>query len=269
MIAHVGRKEKSKSVALASAKWTLFEQPYLLEGEDAATYQELLASIRAAVEPADIVDDMFIADVAALEWEVLRWRRLKTALIRARGLTALQHFLNGKLDYNLYSDRFADRLTEILEENVPEDQPADFARTLAQKCARNEPDAIDKVSEILDRSGQDLDDILNRAQHDRAEALVQQYVQHEPDAVALVDKLLAQAGTSMDALLVNSLERDFDYIERIDRLTTVAEARRNASLREIDRRRALLGEALRRTLPEVEGEFEVIEAKPAKGEKAA
>jgi hypothetical protein len=269
MIERVRRKEKSKSVALASAKWTLFDQLYLLEGEDAATYQELLARIRAAVKPVDTVDDMFIDDVAALEWEVLRWRRLKTTLIRARGLTALQHFLNGKLDYNLYSDRFADRLTEILEENLPEDQPADFARALAEKCARNEPDAIDKVSEILDRGGQDLDNILNRAQHDRAEALVQQYVRHETDAIRLVNDLLAQAGTSMDALLVNSLERDFDHVERIDRLTAVAEARRNASLREIDRRRALLGEALRRTLPEVEGEFEVIEAKPAKGEKAA
>jgi hypothetical protein len=263
-------KSKFKSMTLASARWRLFDQPQLLEGEDAATYQELLASIRTAVEPADIVDDMLIDDVAALEWEVLRWRRLKTTLIRARGHTALQHFLNGKLDYDLYSDRFADRLTEILQENLPEDQPEDFAKTLAQKYARNEPDAVDKVNEILDRSDQDLlDNILNRAQYDKAEALVQQYARHEADAVRLVSDLLAQAGTSIDALLVDSLERDFDYIERIDRLTAVAEARRNASLREIDRRRAHLGEALRRTLPEVEGEFEVIEAKPAKGEKAA
>jgi len=84
----------------------------------------------------------------------------------------------------------------------------------------------------------------------------------------LVDELLAQAGTSMDALLVNKLPEKLDNIERIERLTADAEQRRNAGLHEIDRRRSLLGEALRRTLPEVEGEFEVIEATPAKGEKA-
>jgi hypothetical protein len=28
----------------------------------------------AAVKPVDIIDEMFIADVVSLEWEVLRWR---------------------------------------------------------------------------------------------------------------------------------------------------------------------------------------------------
>ena len=35
-------KSKSKSMTLASARWTLFDQPQLLGGEDAATYHELL-----------------------------------------------------------------------------------------------------------------------------------------------------------------------------------------------------------------------------------
>ena len=43
-----------------------------------------------------------------------------------------------------------------------------------------------------------------------------------------------------------------DVIERIDRLTTVAESRRSASLREIDRRRAVLSERLRRSGQEIE-----------------
>jgi hypothetical protein len=60
-----------------------------------------------------------------------------------------------------------------------------------------------------------------------------------------------------------ALRKKFDDIERIDRLTTVAETRRNAMLREIDRHRAVLGETLRRQVQEVEGEFEVIEKTPA------
>ena len=70
--------------------------------------------------------------------------------------------------------------------------------------------------------------------------------------------------------MADALAEKLDDIEWIDRLTAVAEGRRNASLREIDRRRAVLGETLRRSVQEIEdGEFKVIEAKPAKGKSAA
>ena len=50
----------------------------------------------------------------------------------------------------------------------------------------------------------------------------------------------------------------------------IAESRRNASLREIDRRRPLLAETLRHTVQQIESdELEVIETTPAKGENAA
>ena len=84
----------------------------------------------AAVKPVDVIDEMLIVDVASLEWEILRWRRLKTCLIRARGRAALKTFLRQNLDYDAYSDVFADRLTEILQENFPDNQAED-AQTLA------------------------------------------------------------------------------------------------------------------------------------------
>jgi hypothetical protein len=65
------------------------------------------------------------------------------------------------------------------------------------------------------------------------------------------------------------LNSELDDIERFDRLTTIAETRRNAMLREIDRRRAVLGEALRRQVQEVEGEFKVIEKTPGEAKSAA
>ena len=69
---------------------SLFGPPLLLVGEDAAEYDELHAAIRAAVNPIDTVDEMFVADVVALEWEVLRWRRLKSSLIRVYQSEALE-----------------------------------------------------------------------------------------------------------------------------------------------------------------------------------
>ena len=69
----------------------------------------------------------------------------------------------------------------------------------------------------------------------------------------------------MDALHGRCTRKQLDYIERIDRLATIAESRRNASLHEIERRRAVFGETLRRSVQEIEdGEFEVIETTPPK-----
>ena len=138
------------------------------------------------------------------------------------------------------------------------------------ECARNEPDAVDKVNKVLAGISVDMDNILNRARAQKAKELVQEYVRREPDAVTLVNELLTEAGVSMDTLMADALAEKLDYIERIDRLITIAESRRNASLREIDRRRAVLGETLRRSVQEIEdGEFEVIETTPAKGKNAA
>jgi hypothetical protein len=106
-----------------------------------------------------------------------------------------------------------------------------------------------------------MDDILDRAQARKANELAQKYVRREPDAVTQV---------SIDDLLAKDLAERLDDIEQIDRLITIAESRRNTSLREIDRRRAVLGETLRRSVKEFEdAEFQVIESTPAKGKNAA
>jgi hypothetical protein len=271
MVERVRRlNQKNKSVTLAPTCLRLFGEPQLLEGEDAAAYDELLARFRAAVKPVDIIEEMFIADVVALEWEVLRWRRLKSSLIRALGLEALESFLAKNLDFDVYEDEFVDELTEVLQDNLPEGQGKDFARTLAHQCAENEPKAIDEVNRILDSIDLDLDQFLDDKRAEKTKELVKAYAQRTPDAVTRVNKLLAGASVSMDSLAANALAEKFDYIERIDRLTTIAENRRNASLREIDRHRAVLGESLRRSVQEIEdGEFEVIEPPPAKGKEAA
>jgi hypothetical protein len=121
----------------------------------------------------------------------------------------------------------------------------------------------------LDNINQHLNLILENAQAEKAKEVAQGYVQHESDAVTLVDELLARAGTSMDTLVAEALANKLDDIERIDRLTAVAEGRRNASLREIDRHRVVLAETLRRTVQEVEEKERKLLEPPAKGEKAA
>jgi len=263
------KKSKSQSASNAVSPLSLFGPPPILEGEDAAAYDELFGRVCAAVKPVDVIDEMFMVDVVASEWEVLRWRRSKLSLIRARALVALEDFLAPRLNSRLCREQFTYDLTRILQANFAEDQAGDFA-TLAHKCARNEPDTLDQINDVLAGVGTHTDNILRDAEACKAMEIVQQYVRREPGAVKLIHGLLATYGVSIETLTVKALPKELDYIERIDRQITIAESRRNASLREIDRRRPILGETLRRSVQEAEnGEFKVIEAWPAKGKNAA
>jgi hypothetical protein len=263
------RAKSSSAITSIPPGLTLFGQPQLLEGEDAAAYNQLLNRICAVVKPNDIIDEMFIADVVYLEWEVLRWRRLKWSFLQARGLKKFEDFLAKQLSYDQYQEHFEADLAEVLQEKFPESQAEDL-RKLALQAARSNPDAVDKVHKLLANRLPGMEGIKRLARARKAKELVQEYVRRESDAVTLIDELLTSGGESMDALMAEALAEELDHIERIDRLTAIAESRRNASLREIGQRRAVLGETLRKTVEEIEdGEFEMIETTPAKGKNAA
>src|ERR1700756_3935254 len=80
--------------------WRLFGSPNILAGEDRAAYDDLFARIRTTVKPVDTIEEMFLDDVVSLEWEVLRWRRLKLSLIQAHGCKALEAFLVKQFESN-------------------------------------------------------------------------------------------------------------------------------------------------------------------------
>jgi len=255
MVAFVPRKSESKTEVAAAQipgqvqRLSLFGPPLLLEGEDAAAYDELLARMCAAVKPVDVIDEMLVADIVALEWEVLRWRRLKRTLMRQVALKALERFLIDRLEsnYALHEEHFQSYLTEILKNYFPPER----AEMLAAECAPNTDEASDNLGKVLSSLGLG-NNVLDDARADKAKELAQEYVRGERDAVTLVNELLTDAGVSMDTFMTKALRKRIDEIERIDRLTTIAETRRNAALREMDRRRAVLGETLRRRVQEIE-----------------
>jgi hypothetical protein len=162
-------------------------------------------------------------------------------------------FLIGQLrsNYALHREHFQSYLTEILKDNLPPEQ-ADSAEMLAAECTPNTDEASDKFDEVLSSIGLHTKMVLDDARADKAKQLVQEYVRGEREAVTLIHQLLADAGMSMDSFITKVLCDRIDDIERIDRLTAIAETRRNAALREIDRRRAVLGETLRRSVREIE-----------------
>jgi hypothetical protein len=75
----------------------------------------------------------------------------------------------------------------------------------------------------------------------------------------VIEKVLATTGVTMDTVHAKTLALCIDEVERIDRMTMVAEGRRDSILREIDRRRMEFGRRLRRAVDEVQdAEFKEI-----------
>ncbi len=73
--------------------------PSLVNGEDAATYDQLAARIRAAVAPANVIEEIWARDVADLTWDVVRLRRLKAGLFAIGASDGMAQILRGLEEY--------------------------------------------------------------------------------------------------------------------------------------------------------------------------
>jgi hypothetical protein len=254
----------------AFSRSMFFAHGSLVEGEDKAAFDDLYDQLFDAIRPNDLIDEMYIADIVAEEWELLRWRRIKSATLSRLRSRVLRSFLEESIDYLHFQENFQEGLEAILREHLNEEDAEEHAGKLALGCAQYDSEAIETVREILSGTGRDFDKILKEAREARANEIVKLYRRHEPKAVELVDKLLADAATTIDDLVADGLEGDLETIERVDQMITINERRRSASLHEIDRRRSHLGEALRRSIQQIEqDESRMIETAPTGGTDAA
>src|SRR5262245_51718677 len=94
----------------------------------------------------------------------------------------------------------------------------------------------------------------------QAETLAEGWAARKADVVEEVNKALASDGLTTDSILAQTFSFKLNDIERIEHMMALAEARRNATLREIDRHRQTLGQKLRRAAQQLEdGQFRAIE----------
>jgi hypothetical protein len=84
------------------------------------------------------------------------------------------------------------------------------------------------------------------------------------DAVDLTWEIFRWRKLMKDMLSSKLLSYCIDNVEKIDRLTMLAEARRNSALREIEHHRTIFARNLRQTIEETDSpEYQLIEQKSA------
>jgi hypothetical protein len=166
--------------------------PPLIAGENAASYEELLARMTATLKPADILEEIWVRDIVDLVWESFRLRRLKAHLMTASAHEGMAQVLEGLDHRSPYGT--------------------------SQKWAARSQEAVEDV-----------------------------------------ETALREAGLGIDAVMGCTLSVRISDIDRIDRMTTAAEARRNAALHAIERYRAAFAQRLRGAINELDAaELKVI-----------
>jgi hypothetical protein len=188
-----------------------------------------------------------------LQWEISLLRRSKWSVIQSHVLKSLKDFLAEQVEFEMFSEHYIGDVVQIFQDVLSEEY-AHKAQMWAQECARGDAHAIDNLDDILKKTGRSSDDVTLEARDKTAQELVQGYVRREPDAMRVVNELLTDSGMSMDDLIAKALRKNLDATERIDRLITLTEGRRNAALREIERHRMSLAERLRRSVQQIEHE---------------
>jgi hypothetical protein len=184
------------SAAAPAERLKPFGPPPVIEGDDRAAYDALLAQISGAVKPADILEDIWVRDIVDLVWEIFRLRRLKANLMAATASKGLQKMM--------------------------------------------EPFSFEEWRD-----------------------LVEAWAARKPEAIERVNHLLASAGLTMDAFMLQSFCDNLHAIECIERMITKAEVRRNDALFEIERHRSTFAFTLRRTVQQVEAEYQAGAANSA------
>ncbi len=187
----------------ATNKENTFCMPTLLRGEDAKAFHKLSERINKTVKPADALEEMWVADVVHLQWELQRLQECKAQFIRLK---------------------FEESIGEVLSSVI--------GTVKAQGVLVDLKVGVDGAQERF-------------------------------------EKIFQAAGLSQRTVDAQTIILYLDEIERLDRMVSSAEVRRNNAIREVRFHREALARSLRRSCEEVEdAEFTEIPA-PTQARPAA
>src|SRR5689334_2309571 len=97
-------KPADKVLSEGVARLATFGPAPLLEGENDANYNRVLARISAAVKPANALEAVWVWDFGYYEWNVLHLRRVKVLVINRAAQQGLFVILQDLLDYDSAKD---------------------------------------------------------------------------------------------------------------------------------------------------------------------
>ena len=175
----------------------------LIAGEDAAAYDDLLTRISAALEPSDILEEIWVRDVVDMVWDALRLRRLKAQLLTASAYEGMHAILSRFLDWQ-YSEQLARQWTlrdaaavtkaEAVLASAGLSAEAVTAQTLALKI-----DIVERIDRMMVTAEARRNSVLREIERHRASFAhtLRRAVQEVEDAEGVEDAEQGEGGLKL------------------------------------------------------------------------
>ena len=151
----------SNSTSRALSEISIFGSPSILQDEDSAAYDELLARVSGDVKPNGVIEEILVRDFVYFTWEIDRLRRLKTNLLASAMPDALEHTLAALIPRRPLETEWMTDLASPSLSFTP--GPPSPQQKLAKKWAARNPSAINRVSKLLASANLMMDTVIAKA----------------------------------------------------------------------------------------------------------
>ena len=138
---------------------TLLPKSPLLITESADEFDALRDAFEQEVKPKGIIEQMYVHDICAIVWEILRLRRCKVIVINSAFRSALEHLLVQLLKRPGQYDHEVERKAQALAQSWFTDQEA--KKEVSETLSRFDLDESAIEAEAIRRSSADLE-LLDR-----------------------------------------------------------------------------------------------------------
>jgi len=173
----------------------------LIEGDNPADYEAFQALCLAAIRPKDAIEHIWLRDFIDYSWEILRFRRMRAALIGSSRKEAVERLLKEHLPDGIFA--------------------RDAAINLAQGWSASSEDHVSEVEELFKEHGLGPENIIAEAisikieDLERIEKLIAAYDHRRDKAIRELEKrrdaLATRAREFTDAVFA-----DVDVVEMIE-----------------------------------------------------
>ena len=202
----------------------LFGPPPVLSSEDPKAYDTIMTRFIECLEPRDFIEQMFVKDLTESTWDIMRYSLHKTLVIE-------------------------------LEHRSLEEKRRQLEEKRREKARRLKADIAERVEARKAKEAAKTGETKQAEQADQAGAPTTQFERKLElewvidGSISDVDEIVQAPAEELDH--AKALQSGIDYFEQLDRLHSVAIARRNDTLRQIDFYRQGLGQQLRRVSDEI------------------
>src|SRR5262245_26192764 len=90
----MSRKTAKGQFPSAARDFSFLTRLPLLRSESEGEFDQLLRALKAEIQPHGVIEDMYVAEIAIIIWEILRLRRCKMTILNAAFRQALRNFID-------------------------------------------------------------------------------------------------------------------------------------------------------------------------------